>query len=158
MPVIVVPPCKPPLTSIPGTGFNIVDVPGVQGASYPNVTDQLLYEIWQTLLLILAANPPAVSIPIIFTIGDGQAGTPIAGTNSIFAPSLQGQSLANKQLLVLRNGIQLEYTNGVTHLDIIRHNNGTNAGFTFDAAGSNLTFQTGENYQIFIIGINTTNE
>ena len=150
--------CRTPLLTIPGTGFNTVEVPQAGNASgYNDAADKLLYEIWQTLLLILA-NTPATSVkPILFTIGDGQADTPLANTNSIFVPSLQGQSIVNKQLIVFRNGVLLQYSNGITPLQIIRHNNGVDAGFTFDPA-SGLTFQPIDSYQIFITGTNSTIE
>lgn len=153
---MAVQPCRNPLLSIGGTGFNQVLVPQ-DGSSYNDAADKLLYEIWQTLLLIAAANPPASMTPILFTIGDGQVGTPVAGTSSLFVPALQGQPINNKQMLWFRNGILLQYSNGVTPLQIIRHNNGVNAGFDFDPA-SGLTFQPGESYQGFIIGTNNTIE
>lgn len=149
-------PCKPTLEMIDGTGFNRVAVPGQEGAEYTAITNQLLYEIWQSNLLILAAlNPPGMTTPIAFTIGDGLAGTPLDGTTSLHSPIIQGQSIVNKTLLVLRNGIQLQYSNGTTPLQIIRFNDGTDGGFDFDPA-SGLTFATGESYQIFVIGSNTT--
>lgn len=151
-------PCKPTLEMIDGTGFNRVAVPGQEGAEYTAITNQLLYEIWQTNLQILAAtNPPGMVTPIAFTIGDGQAGTPANLSTTLHTPILQGQSIVNKTLLVLRNGIQLQYSNGVTALQIIRFNDGTDGGFDFDPA-SGLFFSTGESYQIFVIGTNTTIE
>lgn len=152
-------PCKPPLGTIPGTGFNIVSVPDQAGSSYNNAADQLLYEIWQTLLLILAAqNPPGMAIPILFTIGDGKVGTPIAGTTS-----LSLAALANKAFIVLRNGIQLTFSDGTTELYIIRKNTGAVAGFDFDPApfgnvANTLTFQNGDSYQIFITGLDNVIE
>lgn len=144
-------PCKPPLQQIAGTGFNTVAVPGQAGAEYSSITNQLLYEIWQSNLLILAAlNPPGIVAPLIFTIGDGKAGTPANGATALHLPTL-----VNKELLVLRNGIQLQYFDGVTHLQIIRFNDGVNGGFDFDVT-SGLFFATGDSYQIFPIGANTT--
>lgn len=151
-------PCKPTLVMIDGTGFNRVAVPGQEGAEYTAITNQLLYEIWQSNLLILAAlNPPGMVTPIIFTIGDGQAGTPLNGTTSLHESIIQGQSIVNKTLLVLREGIQLQYSSTTTPLQIIRFNDGVDGGFDFDPA-SGLTFVTGESYNIFVIGINTTIE
>jgi len=151
-------PCKPPLGTIPGTGFNVVSVPDVAGSSYNNAADQLLYEIWQTLLLILAALGGGMTTKVVaFTIGDGQVGTPVAGTNSFVVAAFGGVNLGNVELLVLRNGIQLQYSNGVTALQIIRKNTGATGGFQFDAA-SGLTFQDGESYQLFVTGINNTIE
>ncbi len=144
-------PCKPPLTAIAGTGLNIVQVPSVPGSGYTSITNELLYEIWQTNLLIIAAlNPPGVVTLIDFTIGDGKAGTPANGTTSFHVAAL-----ADKTFLVLRNGIALGFYDGVTHLQIIRFNDHVNGGFDFDPA-SGLTFATGEWYQIYPIGINTT--
>jgi hypothetical protein len=152
-------PCNVPLTLINGTGENTVGVPIDSGAQYKNYTDQLLYEIWQTLLLILAGSTglPVTKI-VSFTIGDGQAGTPANGTTSLNVAALQGQSLTDKNLLVVRNGIALKYTTPVTHEDIIRLNTtGVSGGFQFDAAGSALQFETGDVYDIYVVGINTSN-
>lgn len=150
--------CSNYLIPIPGSGYNVVNVPGPNSKGYTNVTDQLLYEIWQTNLLILAAlNPPGMVIPIEFTIGDGQIGTPVAGTDTLFVPTLQGQALNDKTILVFRNGIQLQYSNAYTNLQIQRLNGGGSGGFMFDPV-SGLTFQPGESYQLFVIGINTTIE
>lgn len=143
--------CNVPLTQIAGTGFNTVAVPATQGAEYKSITQQLLYEILQGInLLVAAAIPPGMVTPVFFTIGDGQAGTPAAGTSTLHIPAL-----ADKEVLVLRNGIQLQYSDGITVLQIKRFNDHTNGGFTFEAA-SGLTFQAGENYQLFPIGLNTT--
>ena len=150
--------CSNSLIVIPGTGYNTVDVPGPNSRGYGNNTDKLLYEIWQTLLLILAGQtPPGMVIPIVFTIGDGLSGTPANGTTSLHAPALQGQNLANKTLLVIRNGILLNYSNGTDTNEIARFNDGTDGGFDFTVA-SGLSFQTGEKYNIFVIGENTTIE
>ena len=148
--------CNNPLIPIPGTGYNTVNVPGPNSKGYTSITDQLLYEIWQTDLLILAAlAPPGMAKAIIFTIGDGQPGTPLTGTTSLHAPMLQGQNLADKQLLVIRNSIPLRYYDGINHYEIIRFNDHTDGGFDFDPA-SGLSFQTGDDFQIYIISINTT--
>lgn len=150
--------CKNPLIPVDGSGFNTVNVPGPNSKGYTNITDQLLYEIWQTLLLILAGqNPPGIVKPIIFTIGDGQAGTPLNGTTSLHAPSVQGQSIVDKTLLVIREGIPLDYSSTTVPAQIIRFNDGTDGGFDFDPA-SGLSFVTGESYNIFVIGANTTIE
>jgi hypothetical protein len=65
---------------------------------------------------------------------------------------LQGQSLVNKRLLVIREGIELKYSTPVTVQDIRRFNSGGLGGFVFEPA-SGLSFQTGEHYDIYIIGI-----
>lgn len=155
--------CISPLLTIPGTGFNIVQVPGpgaggsVTNSAYKSIAEELLYEIWQTLLLILAANAPAMTKIISFTIGDGQADTPLAGTSSIQLPALQGQSIVNVNLLVIRNGIELVYSSAVAVKIIRRYNHGGNGGFVFEPA-SGITFQNGEDYNIFIVGQNTTDQ
>jgi hypothetical protein len=153
-------PCNVPLSIVNGTGENTVAVPGDPGSQYKSITEQLLYEIWQTLLLILAGSGglPVTKI-VSFTIGDGQAGTPANGTTSLVVAGLiQGQSLTDKNLLVIRNGIELKYSTGVSHNDIIRLNTtGVSGGFEFDAAGSALDFENGDVYDIYVVGINTSN-
>lgn len=153
-------PCNVPLTQIDGTGNNSVAVPAVSGSQYKAITEQLLYEIWQTLLLILAAqNPPGMTPIIKFTIGDGQAGTPADGTTSLHIGVIQGVNLVNKAFLVLREGIGLKYTTAVTHNNIIRFNDGAAlAGFDFDPAdpGGQLHFSNGEEYMIVVTGLDTT--
>lgn len=153
-------PCRVPLLSIDGTGSNTVLVPWTsdgQKAAYNDAADKLLYEIWQTLLLILAANPPAMIQPIYFTVGDGQADTPASGSSSIVLADFMGIPMGNKQFIVFRNGIQLQYSDGITALQIVRKNTGATGGFEFDPT-SGLTFQNGESYQLFPIGQNTTIE
>lgn len=145
-----------PLITIPGTGYNIVQVPQANSA-YKSIAEELLYEIWQTLLLIAAANPPAMTKIISFDIGDGQAGTPVAGTTSLEVPALQGQSLVDVNLLVIREGIELRYSSAVQTKDIRRYNHGGNGGFVFEPAGG-LSFQAGEHYDIYIVGSNSTDQ
>jgi hypothetical protein len=149
-------PCNVPLTVIPGTGYNNVAVPLQNGAEYKSITEQLLYEVWQSNLAILAAlNPAGMITPITFTIGDGQAGTPANGTTSLHAVSIQGQNIVDKALLVIRNGIALNYKTPVNDNQIIRFNDHTNGGFDFTGS-SGLSFQTGEVYLIMVIGTDTT--
>jgi len=101
-------------------------------------------------------NPPGVTIPFIgFRVGDGQAGTPVNGATFLRLASLQGQPLVNMQLLVIREGIQLLWNTAVDVNDLRRYNSGGLGGWTFEGG---LTFNTGERYQIFIIGTNTTVE
>lgn len=158
--------CRPPLLTIDGTGSNRVEVPqtldGKKG-QYNDSADKLLYEIWQTLLLILAANPPAMTIPIIFTVGDGQADTPANGSSSLVLANFGGILMGDKEFIVIRNGILMQYSNIITPLQIIRKNTGATGGFIMDPAPGGdplaaLTFQNGDSYQIFPIGINTTIE
>ncbi len=143
--------CNVPLTQVPGTGFNTYAAPIVEGAEYKAITNQLLYEILQgILLLVAAAIPPGMVPATLFTIGDGGPVTPVAGTTSF-----RLASFADKEVLVLRNGVQMQYFDGTTHLQIIRFNDHVNGGFDLDPA-SGLTFQNGDNYQLFPIGLNTT--
>lgn len=99
-------------------------------------------------------NLPGVTVPLVaFTVGDAQAGTPVNGQTSLKVASLQGQSLFNKQLQVVREGIDLNWnTPGVVN-DIRRYNSGGLGGWTFEGG---LFFATGERYQIYIVGINNT--
>lgn len=152
--------CPTPLQRISGTNFNVVSVPAGPEPNYlgyTNYTDQLLYEIWQTLLILAAAaNPPAMTKIISFEIGDGQAGTPANGDTSLEAAAIQGQSLVNVNLLVIREGIELVYSSAVTVNQIRRYNHGGQGGFVFEAGG--LSFQTGERYDIYVVGSNTTDQ
>lgn len=150
--------CSNYLLMVNGTGYNKVAVPGPSSKGYTSITDQLLYEIWQTNLLIIAGlTPPGMTAPIIFTIGDGGPDTPAAGTTSLHAATLGGQSIANKTLVVFRNGFLLNYSTATDVNQIVRFNDGTDGGFDFTPA-SGLFFDTGEVYNIFILGINTTIE
>lgn len=99
---------------------------------------------------------PGVTVPLIsFTVGDGQAGTPANNATTFEAVTVQGQNIVNKQLLVSRGGILLPWSTGVTANAIKRFNSGGVGGFYFDAA-SGLSFQTGEQYDIYITGVNNT--
>jgi len=101
---------------------------------------------------------PGVTVPLIkFRIGDGQAGTPIAGSTSLRASTIQGQNIVNKQLLVSREGILLQYSSPGTTMQITRYNSLTQGGFDFEPS-SGLTFVDGEDYNIYITGINNTIE
>lgn len=97
---------------------------------------------------------PGVTVPLVsFVVGDGQVGTPAAGSSSLEVASMQGQSLFNKQLLVVREGIELLYSTAVQVRNIRRYNSGGLGGFVFEQG---LTFAQGEGYDIYIIGINNT--
>lgn len=152
--------CPTPLQPIPGTNYNQINVPAGPAPNflgYTNYSDQLLYEIWQTLLLLAAANPPAVTKIISFEIGDGQVGTPANGDASLTLPVIQGQSLVNVNLLVIREGIELVYSSAVTVNMIRRYNHGGNGGFVFENA-SGLFFETGDRYDLYVVGANTTDQ
>ena len=97
---------------------------------------------------------PGVTVPFVgFTVGDVQADTPPAGQGFLTVGSLQGQSFVDKELLVLRGGIQLLWDTSGTVNNLRRYNLGGLGGWTFEGG---LVFNNGEQYQIFIIGINTT--
>lgn len=148
--------CVPPLTAIAGTGFNVVQVPGAPNSAYKSIAEELLYEIWQVLLLILTALGGApMTTKISFSVDDGQAGSPVNGDTSLQQASMQGISIFNKLLLVIREGIELKYSSPVEVMDIRRFNSAGNGGFVFEPP-SGLSFQSGERYNIFIIGTNTT--
>lgn len=101
-------------------------------------------------------NPPGVTVPFVdFTIGDGQAGTPLGGATFWRVPTFQGQPIFNMQLLVIREGIPINWNTPVaTNGDIRRYNSGGLGGFSWQVAGGQ--FFAGERYQIYIIGQNTT--
>lgn len=98
---------------------------------------------------------PGVTDPFIdFTVGDGQAGTPVNLATFFRVASFSGQSLANKRLLVIREGIALNYNTPVqANGEIRRYNSGGLGGFTFQGG---LFFSTGDRYQIYIIGVDNT--
>lgn len=100
-------------------------------------------------------NPPGVTDPLVdFTIGDGQSGTPLAGDTFWRLSTFQGQPIYNMQLLVIREGIPLNWNTPVTaNGEIRRYNNGGLGGFTWQGGGS---FFAGERYQVYIIGQNLT--
>jgi hypothetical protein len=101
---------------------------------------------------------PGVTVPLIsFTVGDGQAGTPVDGSTALVVATLQGQSLVDKQLLVVREGIELKYSSMGSVQNIKRYNSGGLGGFYFDpAAAFPLAFYNGEHFDVFITGINST--
>jgi hypothetical protein len=97
---------------------------------------------------------PGVTVPFVaFAVGDGQAGSPVNGQTSLKLATIQGQSLVNVELLVIREGIQLLWDSPVAVNDIRRYNSGGLGGWTFEGG---FSFQTGERYQLFWIGINST--
>lgn len=145
--------CVPPLGTIQGTGFNKVQVPDAPNSAYKSIAEELLYEIWQTNLLILAANPPAMSQVISFRVGDGLAGSPVDGDTELHLAAIQGQTIFNRQLLVVREGQGLEWSSSIEAFDIARFNTGGVGGFTFE--GANI-FEDGQRFNIYVIGINTT--
>jgi hypothetical protein len=100
---------------------------------------------------------PGVTDPFVdFTVGDGQAGTPANGATVFHVATFDGQSLANKRLLVSREGILLNYNTPVqTNGDIRRYNSGGLGGFTIL---NGLFFATGDRWQIYIIGVDNTIE
>ena len=109
-------------------------------------------------ILNLATNIlPGVTAPLAsFSVGDGQDGVPAGGT-SLQVVTLCNQNIVNKQLLVIREGIELIWTNAVTVNMIRRYNHNGLGGFNFEAA-SGLSFIPGERYDIYIIGNNFNDE
>jgi hypothetical protein len=91
-----------------------------------------------------------------FAVGDGQDGVPAGGT-SLQVVTLCGQNIVNKQLLVLREGIELIWDSAVQVNMIRRYNHAGFGGWNFEAV-SGLSFQTGERYDVYIIGNNFNDE
>jgi hypothetical protein len=102
-------------------------------------------------------GPTGINKVITFAVGDGQAGSPVDGDTTLHLATLQGQSIYNVQLLVIREGIALNWNSAVQINDIRRYNSGGLGGFTFTTEGG-LAFYDGERYMIFIMSINTTTE
>jgi len=102
-------------------------------------------------------GPAGVNTVITFAVGDGQVGTPVDGQTSLTLASMQGQSLVNVQLLVIREGIALNWNSAVQTNDIRRYNHAGLGGFSFEAA-TGLKFFNGERYMIYILSINTTDQ
>lgn len=101
---------------------------------------------------------PGVTVPLVsFTVGDGQAGTPANNSTVLAAASIQGQSIVDKQLLVIRGGIPLLWDSAVEIRQIRRYNSAGLGGFSFEAA-SGLYFATGDQYDIYITGVNSTTQ
>lgn len=100
-------------------------------------------------------GPTGINTVITFSVGDGQVGSPVDGQTALTLASMQGQSLINVQLLVIREGIALNWNSAVQTKDIRRYNSGGLGGFTFEAA-TGLKFFFGEYYMIFVQSINTT--
>ena len=100
---------------------------------------------------------PGVTDPFFdFTVGDSQAGTPANGSTVFTVAIFAGQSLVNKRMLPIREGIALNYNTPVqANGDVRRYNSGGLGGFTLL---NGLQFQTGDRWQIYIIGIDNTIE
>jgi hypothetical protein len=99
---------------------------------------------------------PGVTVPLLtFAVGDGQPGSPVNGDTTFYRTTIQGQNIYNKELLVVRTAIPLQYSTATVTLDIKRYNTGGQGGFTFEPS-SGLSFYTGETYNIYIMGINNT--
>jgi len=106
-----------------------------------------------------SGNLPGVTVPFIdFAVGDGQPGSPVDGDTTLIATTLQGQNIVNKQLLVIREGVQLLYNTAVDTNQIRRYNTGGQGGFSFESGEGPGAFFNGERYQIFITGTNNTDE
>lgn len=101
---------------------------------------------------------PGVSVPFVsFAVDDGQVGSPTNGQTAWIVSTFQGQSIFNKQLLVIREGIELLYKTPVAVNMIRRYNFTGFGGWSFQPA-SGLFFFSGDRYQVFITGINNTIE
>lgn len=150
-------PCETAVPEIPGTGFNTYPSPSPFGSTFKNNNNKLLYEILQGINLLVAANPPAMTKIISFTVGE--AGYPADGDVSLEVPILGGQSLVNVNIHVVREGVSLRYsdTDGSTVYDIRRYNHAGNGGFVFEAA-SGLSFVAGEHYDLYVVGANSTDQ
>lgn len=105
----------------------------------------------------VSAGSAASAAAINFAVDDGQPGSPVNGQTDLIAAMLQGQSLEDVQLLVIREGIALVYNSPVQVNMIRRYNSGGQGGFSFEPA-SGLAFFSGERYMIFITSNNTTIE
>jgi hypothetical protein len=105
---------------------------------------------------------PGVTVPVLtFYVGGPGTDTPVDGQTQFRFSTFQGQSLVNKQLLVLREGIELVYADGPTPAaahQISRYNDGTLGGFDFNTAVGPGQFSAGDRYDIFIVGVNNTIE
>lgn len=104
-----------------------------------------------------STGPAGVNTVITFAVDDGQAGSPVNNQTTLIAAALQGQSLVNVQMLVVREGIGLNWNSIVQVNDIRRYNHAGQGGFSFEAT-SGIKFFTGERYMLFIISINTTDQ
>lgn len=102
-------------------------------------------------------GPGGTNTVITFAVGDGQAGSPVNNDTTLITASLQGQSLINVQLLVIREGIGLNWNSAIQANDIRRYNHAGQGGFSFEAA-SGLKFFQDERYMIFVLSINNTDE
>lgn len=102
-------------------------------------------------------GPGGTNTVITFAVGDGQAGSPVNGDMTLIADSLQGQSLVNVQLLVIREGIGLNWNSAVQTNDIRRYNHAGMGGFTFEAS-TGLKFFQDERYMIFVLSINKADQ
>lgn len=100
-------------------------------------------------------GPTGINSVITFAVGDGQAGSPADGDASLIAAMLQGQSLVNVQLLVIREGIGVNWNSAVQVNDIRRYNHLGQGGFTWE---NGVTFQAGERFMIYILSLNFTDE
>lgn len=101
-----------------------------------------------------SAGLPGVTDPFVdFTVGDGQPGSPNNGDTFWTVASFQGQSIFNKRLLVIREGIALNWNTPVAaNGEIRRYNSGGLGGWTFQGG---LFFFAGDRFQVYIIGVNT---
>lgn len=104
-------------------------------------------------------NLPGVTDPFFaFAVGDGQAGSPVNGQTSLKLASFDGQSLVNKRLQPVREGIGALWNTPVATNDMRRFNSGGLGGWTFEPSGGFVQFNEGERWQVYISGIDNTIE
>lgn len=109
------------------------------------------------------STPPGGSLPGVtqpiasFAVGDGGSNVPVDGQTQLRVTTIKGQNIVNKQLLVIREGVELVYADapGFPH-QISRYNDGTLGGFDFNTLVGPGKFVQDERYDIYIIGINNT--
>lgn len=105
---------------------------------------------------------PGVTAPLCsFYVGDGQDGVPVNGQTQLRVTTLCGQNIVNKQLLVLREGIELMYADGpdpASAHQISRYNDGILGGFDMNPLVGPGSFVGGERFDVFIVGSNFTIE
>jgi hypothetical protein len=103
---------------------------------------------------------PGVTAPLAsFAVGDGGQGVPVNGQTQLRVTLLKGQNIVNKQLLVIREGVELVYADapGFPH-QISRYNDGVLGGFDFNILTGPGQFVQDDRYDIYIIGVNNTIE
>jgi len=101
---------------------------------------------------------PGVTVPLVSFYVDGPgSNVPVGGQTQLRVATLKGQSLVNKELLVINEQQELMYADSpAAPFQIKRYNDGTLGGFDFNTAVGPGSFVSGDRYDIFIVGINNT--